>query len=68
MTEEWNGLEKDLWEYVLTAGACWRAAKSQPARAQHWEGLAQAYSNRAAILLGHDAASWRWPVTTEARE
>lgn len=59
------GLERDLLEYVLTAGACWRAARSQPAEAERWENLARAYSERASVLLAHDLPGWRWAETME---
>lgn len=52
-------IEPDLWEAWLTAGACWRAAQVDVARAGYWNGQAQAYSDRAAALLAWDAAGWR---------
>lgn len=61
-------IEPDLWEALITAGACWRAARAQPSMKAEWEANALMYSDQASTLVEWDAASWRWPVTTEARQ
>lgn len=51
-------IEPDLWDAALTAGACWRAARANPARQAEWEGQAKRYSMEAHALLEWDAFSW----------
>lgn len=54
-----GGFELDWWVLILTAGACGRAARSEPDRAQHWTAAADVYSARANVLLQWDASTWR---------
>lgn len=51
-------IEPDLWEALITAGACWRAARCQPFN-KEWEEYARAYSDEASVLAGVDATTWR---------
>lgn len=54
-------IEIDLWQAVLTAGACRRAAKKDWRDRVYWTDLAEAYSHQAQVLLDWDAVTWRWP-------
>jgi hypothetical protein len=54
-----EGIEPDLFEAWLTAGACRRAARKDLARSDFWNGQAQAYSDRAAVLLRWDVGAWK---------
>lgn len=56
-------IEPDLWEALITAGACWRAARALPRHRAEYEASAMMFSEEAAVLLSHDAAGWRIAAT-----
>lgn len=53
-----NGIEPDLWQLWLTAGAMWRAARAQPDRHDYWTASALAFSARGTVLLSWDSVAW----------
>lgn len=49
-TDDGFQIDPEWWEAIITAGACWRAAKAQPSKREYWEGQAREWSATAGAL------------------